>query len=128
PCLKRTRPGNPALQLRGIAWTARSGALQARVRSGLWAAHDSGANLSSSPPADLAIARANRAPRVCPVGPLSRITDESAGLALMGSSSDPRPGCLAELAGRRLLVTGATGFVGQHAVRALLSTGEIRVR
>ncbi len=31
--------------------------------------------------------------------------------------------CLAHLAGRRVLVTGATGFVGQHAVRALRAPG-----
>jgi nucleoside-diphosphate-sugar epimerase len=31
--------------------------------------------------------------------------------------------CAARLAGRRVLVTGATGFVGQHAVRALLAPG-----
>jgi nucleoside-diphosphate-sugar epimerase len=38
------------------------------------------------------------------------------------------PECLAPLAGRRVLVTGATGFVGQHVARALLAGDGIGVR
>jgi nucleoside-diphosphate-sugar epimerase len=38
------------------------------------------------------------------------------------------PDCAAPLAGRTLLVTGATGFVGQHVVRALLASEGIAVR
>jgi len=42
--------------------------------------------------------------------------------------SDPTSACVAELAGRRVLVTGATGFIGQHAVGALLRTGRVWIR
>jgi nucleoside-diphosphate-sugar epimerase len=38
------------------------------------------------------------------------------------------PGLIEPLASRRVLVTGATGFVGQHLVHALRASGPLRVR